>query len=176
MREREVKVLNIDKEEIEKKLIALGATLKKDEDQVNYRFDTEEGFLKETYNGYLRIRITTDNLTGEIRKTMTFKRSIHRNSLRVNEETETEISNWEATAKIIETLGYKRKRPGYKHRRSFVYDNILFEIDTWDQETYPKPYLEIEVSTEEELEKAIRLLDLDRNQITSKPIDELAKE
>lgn len=176
MREKEVKVLNIDKKAIEKKLINMGATLAKDEEQINYRFDTEDGFLKKTYNGYLRIRITKNNLTGEIKNTITFKKNINRDSLRVNEEIETDISDWENTAKIIELLGYKRKRPGYKHRKSYIYDNIMFEIDTWDEYTYPKPYLEIEVSTEEELEKAIRLLNLNRDEITTKPIDELRKE
>lgn len=176
MKEREVKVLNIDKEAVEKRLIEIGAILAKDEEQTNYRFDTDDGFLKKTYKGYLRIRITKNNLTGQIKNTMTFKRSIKRDSLRVNEETETEISDWKSTAKIIELLGYKQKRPGYKHRRSYLYENILFEIDTWDQETYPKPYLEIEVTSEEDLEKAIRLLDLDRSQITSKSIDELRKD
>ncbi|HHZ01542.1 MAG TPA: class IV adenylate cyclase [Tissierellia bacterium] len=176
MKEKEVKVLDIDKEEIERKLIELGAVLIKDENQINYRFDTEDGVLKKKYNGYLRIRRTENNLTGEIKNTMTFKRSIKRDSLRVNEEIETDISDWESTAKIIELLGYKRKRPGYKHRRSYVYDNIVFEIDTWDDYTYSKPYLEIEVSSYEDLEKAISLLKLDRNKITTKPIDELRKE
>jgi adenylate cyclase class 2 len=176
MKEKEVKVLDIDKEEIERKLIELGAVLIKDENQINYRFDTEDGVLKKKYNGYLRIRRTENNLTGEIKNTMTFKRSIKRDSLRVNEEIETDISDWESAAKIIELLGYKRKRPGYKHRRSYVYDNIVFEIDTWDDYTYSKPYLEIEVSSYEDLEKAISLLKLDRNKITTKPIDELRKE
>lgn len=176
MKEREVKVLNIDKEAIEKKLIDIGAVLAKDEEQINYRFDTDEGSLKKTYNGYLRIRISKNNLNSEIKNTMTFKRNISRDSLRVNEEIETELSDWESAAKIIELLGYKRKRPGYKHRRSYVYEDIMFEIDSWDEETYPKPYLEIEVPSEEKLERAIELLKLDRGQITSKSIDELRKD
>lgn len=176
MKEREVKVLNIDKEEIEKKLINVGASLIKDENQINYRFDTDDGILRKTHNGYLRIRITNNLLNGEIKNTLTFKRSLKRNTLRINEETETEISDWESTKKILEFLGYKQKRPGYKHRRSYKYDNITFEIDTWDVETYSKPYLEIEMSSEEDLERAIVLLDLDRTQVTTKPIDELSKE
>ncbi len=176
MREREIKVLNIDKNEIEKKLINIGAVLVKDENQINYRFDTDDGFLKKTYKGYLRIRIIKNNLSGETKNTMTFKRNIKRDSLRVNEEIDTDLSDWENAAKIIEILGYKRKRPGYKHRRSYMYQNILFEIDTWDEKTYSKPYLEIEVSTDEELEKAIILLNLDRSQITTKSIDDLRKD
>lgn len=176
MREREVKVLNIDKEEIEKKLIDIGAVLVKDENQINYRFDTDDYLLKKTYNGYLRIRITKSNLSGETKSTMTLKRNIKRDSVRVNEEIDTDLSDWESAAKIIELLGYKQKRPGYKHRRSYMYENILFEIDTWDEQTYAKPYLEIEVTTEEELEKAINMINLDRSQITTKTIDELRKD
>ena len=104
MREKEVKVLNIDKEAIEKKLVDMGAVLVKDENQINYRFDTNDYFLKKTYNGYLRIRIIKDNLSGETKSTMTFKRSIKRDSLRVNEEINTDISDWKSTAKIIELL------------------------------------------------------------------------
>jgi len=176
MKEREVKVLNIDKDEIEKKLKDVGAILLKDEEQTNIRFDTETDFLKKKYNGYLRIRITKNLLNGDTKNTLTFKKSISRGKLRVNEETETEISNFEETVKIIEFLGYNKKRPGYKHRRSYSYDNITYEIDTWDIETYSKPYLEIEMSSEEELEKAIKLLNLDRSQITTKSIDELRKD
>ncbi|WP_326910491.1 class IV adenylate cyclase [Sedimentibacter sp. MB31-C6] len=176
MREREIKVLNIDKDEIERKLIKIGAYLIKDEEQTNIRFDTEDNFLKKNHKGYLRIRITKNLLNGEIKNTLTLKRSINRDKLRVNEETETEISNWKDTVKILEIMGYKQKRPGYKHRKSYSYDNIFFEIDIWDKETYSKPYLEIEMSSEDELEKAIKLLDLDRKQITTKSIDELNKD
>lgn len=176
MKEREVKVLNIDKEKIERKLINLGAVLIKDEEQINIRFDTEDNFLKNTHNGYLRVRITKNLLNGDIKNTLTFKKSVSRDKIRVNEETETEISNSDETIKILQLLGYYKKRPGFKHRRSYLYDNINFEIDTWDADTYPKPYLEIEVSTEEELEKAIDLLQLDRNQISTKSIDELRKD
>lgn len=176
MKEREVKVLNIDKDEIEKKLKEVGATLLKDEEQTNIRFDTETDFLKKQYNGYLRIRVTKNLLNGNTKNTLTFKKSISRGKLRVNEETETEISNCDETIKILEFLGYNKKRPGYKHRRSYSYENITYEIDTWDKETYSKPYLEIEMSSEEELEKAIELLNLDRSQITTKSIDELRKD
>lgn len=176
MKEREVKVLNIDKDEIEKKLKGMGAILLKDEDQTNIRFDTEDNYLKKTYNGYLRLRITKNNLNQEIKNTLTFKKNISRDNLRINEETETEVSNWEEAVKILQILGYNKKRPGYKHRKSYLYDNIVFEIDTWDEETYPKPYLEIEMTDEEDLERAIELLQLDREQITSKPIDELRKD
>ena len=57
-----------------------------------------------------------------------------------------------------------------------MYENIMFQLDTWDEETYPRPYLEIAVSSYEDLEKAITLLHIDRSQITTKALDELRKD
>ena len=124
MKEREVKVLNIDKEEIERKLINLGAVLIKDEEQINIRFDTEDNFLKNIHKSYLRVRITKNLLNGEIKNTLTFKKSVSRDKIRVNEEIETEISNSDETIKILQLLGYYKKRPGFKHRRSYLYYHI----------------------------------------------------
>lgn len=175
MNEIEVKVLNIDKDEIERKLINLGAKLVKDEDQVNMRFDTIDNYLKKNCNGYLRIRKTKNYINGKSTNTLTLKKNISRNNCRINEEIETEISNVEEMIKILNELNYIMKAPADKHRRSYIYDDILFEIDEWDKKVYAKPYLEIEVKHEEKLEQAIKLLDIDRRNITVKPIEELIK-
>lgn len=176
MREIEVKVLDIDKNDIEKKLISLGANLIKNEHQTNIRFDTDDNTLKTTLNAYLRVRQTKNLFNDEIVNTLTLKKNISRDSVRINEEIETEISNFDETAKIMEILGYKRKRPGFKHRKSYIYENMTFEIDQWDEYTYSKPYLEIEVMCEEDLEKALKLLNIDKSSVTTKSIDELKKE
>lgn len=176
MNEIEVKVLNIDKEEIQKKLVKIGATLLKDEEQTNIRFDTEDKFLKNKYKGYLRIRTTKNNLTGETTNTLTLKRNISRDEFRVNEELETQILNVGEAIKILEALKYYPKTPGKKQRISYIYEGILFEIDEWDKDIYPQPYLEIEVIKENDLERAIELLNIDRKNITAKSIDELIKE
>ncbi len=176
MDEIEVKVLNIDKEEIQKRLVKIGATLLKDEEQTNIRFDTEDKYLKNKYKGYLRIRITKNNLTGETINTLTLKKNISRDEFRVNEELETEILNVSEAVKILEALKYYPKVPGKKQRISYVYEGILFEIDEWDKDIYPRPYLEIEVTKKSDLERAIELLNIDRKNITAKSIDELIKE
>lgn len=176
MNEIEVKVLNIDKEEIQKKLVKIGATLIKDEEQTNIRFDTEDKYLKNKYKGYLRVRITKNNLTGEIINTMTLKKNISRDEFRVNEELETQILDVDEAIKILEALKYYPKAPGKKRRISYIYEGILFEIDEWDKDIYPRPYLEIEVTKENDLERAIDLLNIDRRNITAKSIEELIKE
>lgn len=175
-KELEVKVLNIDKEEIEDKLKKLGAELIKREYQVNTIFDTDERKIKQQQNGYLRIRESRDLINEEKRYIFTLKKNISKNSLRENIEIETEVQDNKALESILSHLDVKVIHRGTKERTSYKYENIIFEIDTWDKDTYPNPYLEIEVEKEEELNKAIDLLDLNREDVTSKSIDDLRKE
>jgi len=175
MKEKEVKVLNIDKEKIEKKLIKIDSKLVKDEFQYNYIFDKEDRYLKNEHQGYLRIRRTTaDNKNEKIE--LTLKRNISKENIRENIENNLNIDNVEEGIKILGILGYKLIHKGIKHRKSYKYEGILFEIDTWDKETYPYTYLEIEVEKEENLEKALELLDIDKKNITKKSIEELREE
>lgn len=176
MREIEVKVLDIDKELIENKLKSIGAKIVKDEFQTNFIYDSNDRKLKEKYRGYIRIRITEDCVTGNIKKTMTFKKNISLGKIRNNVEYETEITNEKDADEIIKHLGFDNMYKGTKYRKSYEYEGILFEIDTWDKNTYPKPYLEIEVIDETQMERAIDLLNINRNQITSKSIEQLRQE
>jgi len=175
MKEKEVKVLNIDKDKIENKLIKIGGKLVKDEFQYNYIFDKEDRYLKNEYQGYLRIRRTiSDNKDEKIE--LTLKRNISRKNIRENIENNISIDSVDEGIKILDVLGYKLIHKGNKHRKSYEYEDILFEIDTWDKETYPYTYLEIEVKKEEKLEKALGLLDLDEKNMTKKSIEELREE
>jgi len=175
MKEIEVKVLNIDKDKIESKLKKIGCELVKDEYQYNYIFDTEDRRLKNQYNGYLRIRKTVNKDESEKIK-LTLKRNIEDSKFRKNIENNLNIDDIEEGINILEALGYKLIHTGKKHRVSYRHKDILFEIDTWDKETYPNTYLEIEVIKEEDLEKAVQLLDINKNNITKKSIEELREE
>ncbi|MDW7668638.1 MAG: class IV adenylate cyclase [Bacillota bacterium] len=175
MNELEIKVLNIDKDKIESKLKKIGCNLVKDEYQYNYIFDSEERRLKKQYNGYLRIRKTVNKDKSE-KINLTLKRNIENSKFRKNIENNLSIDNVEEGIKILEALGYKLMHIGKKHRISYKYKDILFEIDTWDKETYPYSYLEIEVIKEEDIEKAVKLLDIDKKNITKKSIEELRDE
>jgi len=175
MKEIEVKVLKIDKSEIISKLKELGAVKIKDEYQYNYVFDREDRFLKKEYNGYLRIRKTvSQNNKEEIE--LTLKRNISNSKFRENIENNLIINNVEEGIKILEALGYKMIHKGEKKRDSYKYESIMFEIDTWDKETYPYTYLEIEVEKEEDLKKAVKMLGLNNKDVTKKSIEELRDE
>ena len=176
MRELEVKILNMDLKELESKIIALGARLISQEVQVNTLIDSKENFIENELGSYLRIRETRFILKGKVKLTLTMKKNINRNGIRENIETNTDISDKEAMLKILDSLGYKVISEGNKERTSYELGNVRFDLDRWDKETYPHPYMEIEVKHEDELKAMIKLLEIPKQNISLKSILELRKE
>jgi adenylate cyclase class 2 len=174
--EIEVKVLNVDLNEIEEKLIHLGAKLIAEELQVNTVIDSEDSYIQKGLNSYLRIRETTDLLNNKKTTKLTFKKNLGAMKTRKNIEISTKIDNKEAMIKILENLGYHVVREGFKKRKSYAFEGIKFDLDSWDENTYPYPYMEIEVKDQSDLDKAIRLLDIDEKNISTKSITELIEE
>ena len=176
MKEIEVKVLNIDPCSMEKKLITLGAVKVKDEKQINMIFDTKDYYLDRSSNGYARIRVTEDKLKNRQDKIFTLKKNITTDGVRENKEHNMELADDELMVQILIGLGYELKHTGKKHRISYELEGILYEIDIWDNDTYPYPYMEIEVNREEDIDRAVELLGIDRGNITTKSIQQLRKE
>ncbi|AFS77754.1 adenylate cyclase [Gottschalkia acidurici 9a] len=175
-KELEVKVLNIDKKELEEKLLKLGATLIKKEHQINTVLDTKEGNIENSGKGYLRIRESKDLANNKVEYILTFKKNINNNGIRENKEIETKFTDKKAMIEILENLDVYIKNEGSKERISYEYEAIRFDIDTWDKDTYPYPYLEIEVTKKEDIDKAIRLLNVDEKDITLKSLKQLRQE
>lgn len=172
-KELEVKVLNISKDEIERKLLDIGACFIVKEHQKNYLIDSKEKSLHDSNGSYLRLRETMNLETGKKKFILTLKQNISNEHMRENIEVNSEIENKESIVYILDTLGYKVVQEGHKERTSYQYENIRFDIDTWDKKTYPYTYMEIEVSSKEDLEKAIDLLNIDKKNVTTKSIIEL---
>lgn len=176
MRELEVKILNINLEKIEEKLKTLGARLIAKELQVNTLIDSDDNYIENNLNSYIRIRQTNDILKKNINLTLTMKESIQREGIRENIETNIDISDKEAMIYLLDKLGYRVKDEGEKMRTSYSLNGIRLDLDTWDKDTYPDPYMEIEVNDEDELEDIIELLEIDKKNISTKSILELRKE
>ena len=175
-KELEVKVLNIDKEDIINKLESIGAKKVKNEYQINTIFDNENRDIFKNHNGYLRIRETRNLDNNERQFIFTLKKTVSKDGVRENIEHDTIVDNDEALINILSHLDLSIKHKGTKERISYEYENILFEIDTWDKETYPNPYLEIEVKDKGDLERAIKLLELNENNVTTKSLKQLRLE
>lgn len=174
-REIEVKVIGIDIDLLEDRLKNIGAELISIEEQKNIILDTKDKLKNSSENSYLRIRETNNKLLNTIDREITFKENISNKKARENIEIESKISDIDSMLKILSILGYDILTIGYKYRKSYMYNNIRFDLDTWDQDTYPESYMEIEVESEEELDRAITLLKIKKENITTDSIVELKK-
>jgi len=156
MEEIEVKFLNINPKLIEKKLKKIGA--KKVFEKLYKRrvFDYPDLRL-DKQGAWIRLRDE-----GE-KKMLAFKQRVGvethdgKTSYKSMEEVEVEISNLEKTAEILSKIGLKEKHYVENKRIRYQLGNIEFDIDS-----FPKlePYLEIEASSWQEIDKAIKLLGL----------------
>lgn len=163
MEEIEVKFLNIDAPEIERKLAALGA--KKVFDRV---------FQSRTYDYpdlrlhrdavWIRIRDEGDKVTLAYKKRLgakTWAKGDNKHEGQMNddgmEEVELVVSDLETMAHFFYRIGLKQKFREEKQRIRYVLDNIEFDIDYIP---LVPPYLEIEAKSWEEIDKAISLLGL----------------
>ncbi len=177
MLEIEVKILGINIQEMEEKLLALGAKLIKKEKQINTVYDNERGEISGVdSNSYLRIREKEDLLNNINKNTLTFKKLISDEGSRKSEEINVQIDSKENMETILDKIGVRPTRQGFKKRISYELKGNIFDIDLWDENTYPDPYMEIESKSEESLNEAIKLLEIRAEQISTKSITELRVE
>jgi adenylate cyclase, class 2 len=168
----EVKIVEIDIDDIRKKLADVNAVKVKEENQVNNIFDFPDRRLLNA-KGYARIRIVEDKLTDTCHYYMTVKKMLSQEKYKIMDEQEVEILDGETGDKIFESLGLELTRSIKKSRESYKYKNTLVEIDINDKSFCPFPYLEIETSSEDELKEVVQLLGYDMKDTTSKTIYEI---
>ncbi|MEI7579490.1 MAG: CYTH domain-containing protein [bacterium] len=176
--EKEVKILNIDSSYVNNRLVELGA--KKVLDAVTYiiTFDvvntiifkkipkkyreiikqaknlTKNGKSLKEQNIHLRVRKQVD----QYELTLKYKAKKEENS-KVKNEVENNIhltkDEWALIEKTFLLAGLTVIARQEKQRTSYILNQIKFDIDTWP--TMPS-YVEIEASTEKEIEDGIRIL------------------
>lgn len=151
--EYEVRVLEIDKDELVKKIEKLGA--KKIAD-FNYKRRIYN-FNPAVPQKWIRLR-TDGNKT-----TLTIKKL---ESLEIDgtKEMEIEVSDFEETNKILNELGYNSHTYQENKRTRYVLNDVELDIDSWP---YIPTYLEIEGKDEKSVKDMIKLLEVDESKITS---------
>jgi len=172
-KELEVKILNIDLNKIEEKIISLGGELIAIEKQVNTLLDNPEKPIKSYMDAYLRVREVEDLLSGKKEVTLTLKKKMNSQVLRENKEFNVKLEEKETILEIYKNLGFHIVEVGYKDRKSYNLKGSRLDIDQWNKEVYPYPYMEIEVSSEEDLEEIVRLLEIPKENISKLSIIEL---
>jgi len=121
--ELEIKLLVRDLETIEDRLVALGAKLKQARVlEINLRFDTTQ---KELSHAYKALRLRKDN---QLR--LTYKGpSEMREGVRVRQEIEFMVSDFEAARDFLEALGYQVFMIYEKYRTEYDYRGVSISLD-----------------------------------------------
>jgi adenylate cyclase, class 2 len=121
--ELEIKLLVRDLKAIEDRLMSLGAKLKQARVlEINLRFDTTQKELSRTYKA---LRLRKDN---QLR--LTYKGpSETREGVRVRQEIEFTVSDFEAARDFLEALGYQVFMVYEKYRTEYDYHGVSISLD-----------------------------------------------
>lgn len=151
--EIEVRVLNIDKEDLISKLEDNNAKFIGDWYQIRYVYD----FNPKLDNKWIRLR------TNGITTTLTIK-EVKDSSIEGTKELEIEVSSIEDTDKILEELGYKKRSIQENKRIRYILNDVEVDIDTW-----PKlnTYVEFEGESEEKIKEVFKILNLNYKDATT---------
>lgn len=138
MTEIEVKILEINRESVEKKLIALGAHKIFDDEIHAIYYDLRDSCLKKTGKS-LRLR-----REGE-RTMLTLKLHVENALAKEQAEHEVEVCRFEDMRTVLEGLGYAPWLQMQKHRTSYELEGTHVELDHYSgQHAYIPEFLEIE--------------------------------
>jgi adenylate cyclase, class 2 len=149
MQEIEVKILDINLEEIRKKLLVLGAEKVFDGKIHAMAFDFPDMRLDKE-DSFIRVRKVGEQIE------LCFKgKKEEKSKFKIREEIEVNVSAFKDTIEILEKIGLKKYNEGKKNRESYKLNNVRFEIDSWGNIPH---FIEIEAKTEEEIEKNVKML------------------
>lgn len=172
MKELEVKILDINLDQLRNKLKDLNCKKVKSENQINDLFDFPNKSLLRKH-GYARIRTVEDLLKNSTKFYLTVKTLKSDEKFKIMDENEVEITNGEEGKDILKALGLELTQSIKKYRESYKYKNALIEIDINEESFCPFPYIEIEAQTSEEIEETVYALGYTMEDTTSKSIYEL---
>lgn len=155
--EYEVKILDVNVEEIKKKLKEIGAKRVVERMMRRYVYDIEMDETRKDCSKWIRLRND-----GE-RTTLTLK-EIHNDNIDGTKEIEFGVSNFEKTHQFIENIGFPHTAYQENKRISYILDDVEIEIDSWPM---IPTYLEIEGKSPDAVQKVVELLDFEMSQTTT---------
>ena len=151
--EIEERVLEVNKEELVKKLEELGAKKVADWHQKRYVYD----FVPKRENEWIRLRTNGEETT------LTYK-NIESKDMAGTKELEIVVSDFEVTNQLLHIMGYKPRAFQENLRTRYYLEHVELDIDTWPM---IPTYLEIEGASEEEVKRVEELLGVDKGKITT---------
>lgn len=157
-KEIELRVYDINKEDLIKKIEELNGKFINNYEQIRYVYDFNP--VKE--NKWIRLR------TDGYQTTLTIKEYTSSKINGVN-ELEIEVSDMEKTNLILEKLGYKKRSVQENKRTRYILNDVEIDIDTWP---YLKTFVEFESKSKEKIYDVLKLLDIDIKNTTTKIADD----
>ena len=151
--EIEVRILDIDKDNLISKLEANNAEFIGDWLQVRYVYD----FKPVDPHRWIRLR------TNGITNTLTIK-EVHDKTEHGTKELEIEVSSIDDTDKILEKLGYKKRSVQENKRVRYILNDVEIDIDSWPG---LNTYVEFESDSLDKIKEAITLLGYDYKDTTT---------
>ncbi len=151
--EYELRVLEINQEEIIKKLESLGATLENKMDYKRYVYDMVPNRPDEW------IRLRTDGKES----TLTYKKITNEENIEGTEEIEIVVDDFDKTNEILQVMGYNFRNYQENKRVRYRLNGVEIDIDSWP---LIPTYLEIEGTSEQEVKDIVKLLEIDETKIT----------
>ena len=157
--EYEVRVLEINSEEMIQKLESLHAKLEFDAIQRRYVYD----FKPSQKNRWIRLR------TNGIKSTLTIK-NVATSEIDGTQELEIVVDDFDRAHLILKELGYTER--SYQENRRIQYDlnGVEVDIDTWPG---VPTYMEVEGATEEAVYHALDVLGIDKDECTSLDVESI---
>ena len=160
--EYEIRILEINKEEMIKKLEELGATKKGMFEQKRYVYD-----LRPVEKGkWIRLR-TNGKVT-----TLTYK-DIVSNTVDGTKEVEYEVEDFYKTNEFLEKIGFKNRSYQENERIQYILNDVEIDIDSWPM---IPTYMEIEGKSEEQVINVKNLLNIDESKVTTLNCDDIYKQ
>jgi adenylate cyclase, class 2 len=152
VREIEVKILGVNRRQIEASLASLGAQRVFDGEIETLFFDFENGAILKARN-LLRLRKEEETIE------LTYKKVHETSATKVAEEYSVEVSNLETMKAILGFLGLSVTESMRKQRVSYKLEHARFDIDKYEGKyDYIPEFLEIEAESAESIHKYAGLL------------------
>ncbi len=158
MREKEVRILEIDINTWVKMLEDMGAVEVGNWLQKRYVYD----FQPKVSNKWIRLR------TNGIESTLAIKEVVDSTKVDGTKELEIAVSDFDKTNAILKELGYTPRALQENKRIRYVYQNIEIDIDTWP---FLPTYVEIEGPSVEAVENFLSLVHYDEAKLTTLDVD-----
>ena len=154
MEEFEIKFLEVNVPELEKKLFKIGAKKVGEFNYHRHNFDYPDRSLHKNY-GWVRLR------TDGKETTLAYKAVIKNERDNKNigaKEIEVKVDDYEKAHKFLKAIGLVPEQEERNKRIRYVKDDVVFDVDSWP---FLPVYLEIESDSHKKAEQAAQELGFD---------------